>query len=174
MFVLPSASIYSLFCWGQYHCCCYCGDAKDTHAGWEWPSARLMATMRARSLCDENYQSHSIKEFLFACSRTELRNLLHAYSPTRLSTRRFASCVKESSRAWLDFQDNLFRSLWVANYGSKLFQYLECHRQVMKINLDIVLSYLNIQDNNLYNISIQLSIQYQDCGDKNVNNLVLT
>ena len=44
----------------------------------------------------------------------------------------------------------------------------------MKINLDIVLSYLNIQDNNLYNISIQLSIQYQDCGDKNVNNLVLT
>ena len=42
-----------------------------------------------------------------------------------------------------------------------------------KINLDIVLSYLNIQDNNRYNIYIQFAIQYQDCGDKNVKNLVL-
>ena len=29
-----------------------------------------------------------------------------------------------------------------------------------EINLDIVLSYLNIQDNNQYNIYIQFSIQY--------------
>ena len=42
-----------------------------------------------------------------------------------------------------------------------------------KINLDIVLSCLNVQDNNRYNIYIQFSIQYQDCGDKNVKNLVL-
>ena len=42
-----------------------------------------------------------------------------------------------------------------------------------KINLDIVLSRPNIQENNRYNIYIQLSIQYQDCSEKNVNNLVL-
>ena len=43
-----------------------------------------------------------------------------------------------------------------------------------KINLDIVLSCLNVQGNNRYNISIQFSVQYQDFGDKNVNNLVLS
>ena len=43
-----------------------------------------------------------------------------------------------------------------------------------KINLDLVLSCLNIQNNNRYNIYIQFSVQYQDCGDKNVNNLVLS
>ena len=43
-----------------------------------------------------------------------------------------------------------------------------------KINLDIVLSYLNIQDNNRYNIYMQFSIQYQDCGVKNVKNIVLS
>ena len=43
-----------------------------------------------------------------------------------------------------------------------------------KINLDIVLSCHNIQDNNRYNIYIQFSIQYQDCGNKNVKNLVLS
>ena len=43
-----------------------------------------------------------------------------------------------------------------------------------KINLDIVLSCLNMQDNNRYNMSIQFSIQYQDCSDKNINNLVLS
>ena len=37
-----------------------------------------------------------------------------------------------------------------------------------KINLDIVLSRLNIQDNNRYNIYIRFSIQYQDCGVKNL------
>ena len=42
-----------------------------------------------------------------------------------------------------------------------------------KINLDIVLSCFNIQTNNQYNISIQFSIQYQYCSDKNVKNLVL-
>ena len=36
-----------------------------------------------------------------------------------------------------------------------------------KINIDIVLSYPNIQGNNQYNIYIQFSIQYQDCGVKN-------
>ena len=43
-----------------------------------------------------------------------------------------------------------------------------------KINLDIVLFCLNIQDNNRYNIYIQFSIQYQDCGVKNGKNLVLS
>ena len=43
-----------------------------------------------------------------------------------------------------------------------------------KINLDIVLSGFDIQDNNRYNISIQFSIQYQNCGDKNVKNLALS
>ena len=43
-----------------------------------------------------------------------------------------------------------------------------------KINLDIVLSYFSVQDTNQYNISLQFSIQYQDCGDKNVQNLVLS
>ena len=43
-----------------------------------------------------------------------------------------------------------------------------------KINLDIVLPCLNIQDNNRYNIYIQFSIQYQDCGDENVKNLVMS
>ena len=35
-----------------------------------------------------------------------------------------------------------------------------------KINPDIVLSCLNIQDNDRYNIYIQFLIQYQDCADK--------
>ena len=43
-----------------------------------------------------------------------------------------------------------------------------------KINLDIVLSCLNIRDNNRYNIYIQFSIQYEDSGVKNVKNLVLS
>ena len=43
-----------------------------------------------------------------------------------------------------------------------------------KINLDLVLSCLNIQDNNQYNIYIQFSIQYQVCGVKNVKNIVLS
>ena len=43
-----------------------------------------------------------------------------------------------------------------------------------KINLDIVLSCLNIRDNNRCDIYIQFSIQYQDCGVKNVKNLVLS
>ena len=43
-----------------------------------------------------------------------------------------------------------------------------------KINLAIVLSCLNIPDNNRYNINIQFSIQYQDCGVKNVKNLVFS
>ena len=43
-----------------------------------------------------------------------------------------------------------------------------------KINLDIIVYCLNLQDNNRYNISIQFSIQYQVCGDKNVKNLVLS
>ena len=38
--------------------------------------------------------------------------------------------------------------------------------------IDIVLSCLNIQDNIRYNINIQFSIQYQDCGVKNVKELV--
>ena len=33
---------------------------------------------------------------------------------------------------------------------------------------------LNIRDNNRYNFYIQFSIQYQDCGVKNVKNLVLS
>ena len=37
-----------------------------------------------------------------------------------------------------------------------------------KINIDIVLYCLDIQDNNRYNIYIQFSIQYQDCGVKNL------
>ena len=37
-----------------------------------------------------------------------------------------------------------------------------------KINLDIVLSCLNFQNNNRYNIYIQFSIQYQDCVVKNL------
>ena len=44
--------------------------------------------------------------------------------------------------------------------------------QYSKINLDIVLSWLDIRDNNRYNIYIQFSIQYQDGGVKNVKNLV--
>ena len=40
--------------------------------------------------------------------------------------------------------------------------------QHSKINLDIVLYCLNIQDNNRYTIYIQFSIQYQDCGVKNL------
>ena len=36
------------------------------------------------------------------------------------------------------------------------------------INLDIVLSCLNIQNNNRYNIYISFSIKYQDCGVKNL------
>ena len=47
------------------------------------------------------------------------------------------------------------------------------NRPYSKINLDIVLYCLNIQDNNRYNIQIQFSIHYQDCGIKNVKNLVL-
>ena len=43
-----------------------------------------------------------------------------------------------------------------------------------KINLDNVLSFLNIQDNNRCNIYTQFSIQYQDCGVKNVKNLVFS
>ena len=43
-----------------------------------------------------------------------------------------------------------------------------------KINLDIVLSCLNIRDNSQYNIYILFSIQYQDYGVKNVRNLVLS
>ena len=43
-----------------------------------------------------------------------------------------------------------------------------------KINHNIVLSCLNIQENNRYNIYIQFSIQYQDCDVKNVKNLVLS
>ena len=43
-----------------------------------------------------------------------------------------------------------------------------------KINLDIVLSCPNTQGHNPYNIYIQFSIQYQDCGVKNVKNLVLS
>ena len=55
----------------------------------------------------------------------------------------------------------------------------KCSRKIRaarysKINLDIVLPCLNIQDNNRYNIYIQFSIQYQDCGVKNVKNLVLS
>ena len=42
-----------------------------------------------------------------------------------------------------------------------------------KINIDIVFSCINIQDNNRYNIYMQFSIQYQDSGVKNVKNLVL-
>ena len=45
--------------------------------------------------------------------------------------------------------------------------------QCSKINFDIVLSCLNIQDNNRYNIYTQFSIKYQDFGVKNVKNLVL-
>ena len=45
---------------------------------------------------------------------------------------------------------------------------------ISKINFDIVLSCLNIQANNRYNIYIQFSIQYQDCDVKNVKNLVLS
>ena len=37
-----------------------------------------------------------------------------------------------------------------------------------KIDLDIILSCLNIQDNNRYNIYVQFSIQYQYCGVKNL------
>ena len=48
------------------------------------------------------------------------------------------------------------------------------NRATSKINLDIVLPCPNIQDNKRYNIYMQLSIQYQDCGVKNVNNLVLS
>ena len=43
-----------------------------------------------------------------------------------------------------------------------------------KINLDIILPCLNIQDNTRCNINIQFSIQYQDCGAKNVKNLALS
>ena len=43
-----------------------------------------------------------------------------------------------------------------------------------KIYLDIVLSCLNIQNDNRYNIYIQFSIQYQDFGVKNVKNLFLS
>ena len=43
-----------------------------------------------------------------------------------------------------------------------------------KIDLNIVLPYLNIQDNNRYIIYIQFSIQYQDCGTNNVKNIVLS
>ena len=56
--------------------------------------------------------------------------------------------------------EKLYRiKLWVARYS--------------KINLDL-LSFLKIQDNNRYNIYIQFSIQYQDCGVKNVKNLVFS
>ena len=48
------------------------------------------------------------------------------------------------------------------------------HEAISKINLDLVLSCLNIQDNDRYNIYIQFSIQYQDCGVKNVKSLVLS
>ena len=43
-----------------------------------------------------------------------------------------------------------------------------------KINLDLVLSCINIQDNSRYNIYIQLSIKYEDCDVKNVKNIVLS
>ena len=47
-------------------------------------------------------------------------------------------------------------------------------RKITLINLDIVLSCPNIQDNNRYNNFIQFSIQHQDYGDKNAKNLVLS
>ena len=47
-------------------------------------------------------------------------------------------------------------------------------RRFIKINLGIILSCPNIQGNNRYNIYILFSIQYQDCGVKNVKNLVLS
>ena len=43
-----------------------------------------------------------------------------------------------------------------------------------KINLDIVLYCLNIQDTNRYNVYIQFSIQYQDYSVYNVKNLALS
>ena len=41
-----------------------------------------------------------------------------------------------------------------------------------KIDLDIILTCLNIQDNNGYNIYIQFSIQYQACDVKNVKHVL--
>ena len=59
------------------------------------------------------------------------------------------------------------------NYSILYFNFFKIRAaRYAKINLDIVLSCLNIQDNNRYNIYIQFSIQYQDYGVKNV--LVLT
>ena len=43
-----------------------------------------------------------------------------------------------------------------------------------KINLDSVLSCLNIEDNNRYNFYIKFSIQYQDYGVKNVKIIVFS
>ena len=40
--------------------------------------------------------------------------------------------------------------------------------------LILILHCFIIQDNNRYNIYIQFSIQYQDCGVKNVKNLALS
>ena len=59
--------------------------------------------------------------------------------------------------------------MWTKYYNS-----LEFFIRQSKINLDIVLPCLNIQDNNRYNIFIQFSIPYEDCGVKNVKNLVLS
>ena len=57
---------------------------------------------------------------------------------------------------------------------SLILMYISRTARYSKIKLYIVLSCLNIQDNNRYNIYIQLLIQYQDCDVKNVKNLALS
>ena len=60
------------------------------------------------------------------------------------------------------------------NTYNQLLLFSETNEQCrIKINLDLALACLNMQDNNRYNICIQFSIQYQDCGVQNIKNLGL-
>ena len=65
---------------------------------------------------------------------------------------------------------------FILNFSKKHAYAIKIFRaaRYSKINLNIVLSCLNVRDNNRYNISIPFSMQYQDCGVNDVNNLVLS